>query len=73
MFAKSVYAQLIIFTTATIALDILRAICKSNNTKEVVKTKPSIKANINKGSLYVSPIKDITNLLNKLGNNNGLQ
>ncbi len=45
------------------ALDVVRVICISNNTKEVKKTDSSIKANINKGAQYVSPTKALETLL----------
>ena len=43
--------------------DILTAVCISNNTKEVVKTESSIKANIYKGEAYVPPTEDIEQVL----------
>lgn len=42
------------------ALDVIRAICNSNDSKAIQKTEANIKANLNKGDNYVSPTKQIT-------------
>lgn len=46
------------------ALDVIRAVCNSNNTKIAVKTEADTKANIDKGASYVPPTKDIEKILN---------
>jgi len=47
------------------AMDIIRAICKSNNTKVVVKTANDVKANLVKGDDYISPTEDIKQIITK--------
>lgn len=44
--------------------DIVHAICDSNDTKEIVKTDPSIKANVNKGEGYIPPTDALIKLVN---------
>ncbi len=44
--------------------DVVHVICDSNDTKEVVKTDSSIKANINKGEGYVPPTEALLKLVN---------
>ena len=44
------------------ALDVVRAICVSNDTKAVKKTASNVKANIDKGTSYVSPTEAITKI-----------
>lgn len=46
------------------ALDIIRAVCKSNDSKLAVKTDPDTKANIDKGASYKAPTEDIKKILN---------
>lgn len=41
----------------------VNAICDSNDTKPVVKTDPSVKANIDKGTTYVPPTEALQNIL----------
>lgn len=41
------------------ALNIIAAICKSNNTKKVEKVAAHIKANLDKGENYIPPTRDI--------------
>ena len=57
------------------ALDVIRAICISNDTKEVVKTASSVKANgSSKGPNYKSPTKDLIAIIDrayKEGRSNG--
>lgn len=44
--------------------EIVLCICKSNNTKSVVRTDSGVKANINKGSNYVPPTRDLMYIVN---------
>lgn len=48
------------------ALDVIRVVCASNNTKEVKQTAPSVKANIAKGKGYVAPTEMIKSIVNTL-------
>lgn len=41
----------------------VNAICDSNDTKPIVKTDPSVKANIDKGTTYVAPTEALQNIL----------
>lgn len=47
------------------AFKIIRAVCVSNDTKEVKRTASDIKANTTKGSAYVSPTATIETILAK--------
>jgi len=55
-----------------LALDVIRAICISNNTKTATKTDNDVKANIDKGSAYVPPTEMLEDILQKVdfGGNN---
>lgn len=41
----------------------LIAVCKSNESKTIVKTEPGVKANIDKGPFYMSPTMDLECIL----------
>lgn len=78
MFEFAVYAMLIIALGQLRGLglqngfyDIVHAICNSNNTKEIVKTDPAIKANINKGSNYIPPTKELRKIINYIYTHKG--
>jgi len=47
------------------ALEVVRAICDSNDTKEVRKTDSTVKANLTKGDNYVSPTKALEQIAKK--------
>lgn len=48
------------------AVYIISAICRSNNTKAIVKTNSNVKANIAKGDDYVSPEAELNQILKEL-------
>jgi len=48
------------------ALDVIRAICISNNTKEVVRTASDVKANVVKGDGYIAPTRMLQTILDSL-------
>jgi hypothetical protein len=45
------------------ALDIIRAICLSNDTKPVVKTATDVKANTDKGAKFIAPTEAIETII----------
>jgi len=47
------------------ALEVIRAICDSNDTKEVRKTDSTVKANLTKGDNYVSPTRALEQIARK--------
>ena len=49
-----------------LALDVIRAICISNNTKTATKTDKDVKANIDKGALYTPPTEMLEDILQKV-------
>lgn len=51
-----------------LALDAIRAVCISNNTKDAEKTPSHIKANTVKGTGYVPPTKALTEILERSNN-----
>jgi len=62
--AVAALQDLIEFTQSTsTAINIIKAVCDSNDTKDAVKTDPAVKANINKGRQFVSPKARIKELL----------
>lgn len=44
----------------------LLVVCDSNDTKEIKKTAPNVKANISKGVGYVAPTEGLTNIYNTM-------
>jgi len=53
----------VLLDSSDLALDVIRAICISNNTKSVAKTDKDVKANINKGALYTPPTEMLEDIL----------
>jgi len=47
------------------ALEVVRAICDSNDTKEVKRTDSTVKANLTKGDNYVSPTRALEQIARK--------
>lgn len=45
------------------ALDVIRAVCVSNDTKPAKKTDSSVKANIDKGAKYIAPTEAIKKII----------
>lgn len=71
MFEFAVYAMLVVALGQLRGLglqegfyDFVHAICDSNDTKEVVRTNPALKANIKKGDNYISPTEDLAKIIN---------
>ena len=52
------------------ALNVISAVCKSNNTKKVEKVEANVKANLDKGKNYVPPTNDIKMYLNNFNKEN---
>lgn len=52
------------------SLDVIRAICTSNDTKAVKKTDAAVKANINKGEGFVPPTEAILTIIENVENYN---
>jgi phosphoribosyl-ATP pyrophosphohydrolase len=48
-----------------LALDVVRAVCISNNTKDAAKTASDVKANVVKGEGYVPPTADLISILER--------
>ena len=68
MLALSVFGHLeALLGNEELALDTIKAICVSNDTKTIVKTEVGIKANISKGENYVSPTESLTDILKRAG------
>lgn len=53
----------ILLASDVLAMDVIRAICISNDTKEVKKTETGVKANINKGDTYKAPTEMLEDIL----------
>lgn len=62
-FVHAAYGSLATMGGQTFADNVVLAVCKSNGTKVVKRTDPTVKANIDKGTDYVPPTADITALV----------